>query len=272
MKIYHVLLCLFASSLFLHLFSIYKCLTPYAVNFLDGNENSLWDKKKDRSKIVITIFMFIIPIYCYISLKHSEIENDFICISVLSLLIVYSVYFAYANYFKIWKKTENYYHLYSSKSDDTDLNKYETNDVFKSSTISDFEVDKDICIKENNKEIEVIINDTDEIYEFSSFFMNHTTFSNVIDLLKENNFYSNKRKPDIIPVCVLLCKLNDLKIIELKYGNKNNTFESAKAFFDIKEGDYTNLSQALKELRDLSEGSILEYYKNLNYLENINKR
>tara|TARA_R110000751_G_scaffold126574_5_gene228537 strand:- start:4910 stop:5998 length:1089 start_codon:yes stop_codon:yes gene_type:complete len=106
---------------------------------------------------------------------------------------------------------------------------------------------------------------------FKSYFIKEDVYNQFEILLQENGFYNNKRNLEALPLCTLICKLVDLKVIRI---NKRKTFVNNAIAIHFKTNSFTAgyFSQVYNDYIDDDLGkSHKKVFKNLKYLDKLNK-
>ena len=105
-------------------------------------------------------------------------------------------------------------------------------------------------------------------YQFKDFFINNSKYIQTIKLLKEYNFFSESKPPEVKELMILVCKLNDLGVLKNIHRKQNKLCFTLSTFFSIPTFSDSNLSRALTDFKDNSFTQIQEeVFESFSYLD-----
>ncbi len=107
---------------------------------------------------------------------------------------------------------------------------------------------------------------------FKDYFQTEETFEKFEKLLHNNDFYLHKNNLTATNLCILTCKLLDLKALSINKKQEYYCIAIAK-YFNVPEFDKSNLSRAKKNNENGSFSiAHKELFHALKYLDKLNKR
>jgi len=247
-----------------------------------------FDAKNNGLRLGLSLSFFLGPIIITLALRSFQFENELYILAILAILIMMTVYFTYFNHYKIWSESfrtvEN--PTISSKRADSENQKklYQ-------------EIDK---VRKNGKDIQQKFNDTTtsvnslsfELEQvktkvltkeeknlvkrnksFVDYFKTNEQFRKIENLLQSNDFYKSQENISATNLCILTCKLIDLKVLYI-YGNQKYFFPAMARHFGVEEFDVSTFSRIQKEFKDYKNGELInqthkEFYDKLSYLDSL---
>ena len=109
-----------------------------------------------------------------------------------------------------------------------------------------------------------------EIKKFNSFFKSLKQYQQLIKLLQDNNFFSEKRNPKPIELNILLLKIEKLNLLKHEY-NQYELVDSARCFFKVtKKGSLSRLKTSYND--GSMTDSNTERFEQLHYLDIMNHK
>lgn len=256
---------------------------------LNWKENERFNPSTDRFKLMLSITFFSAILLLFHTYKNAQIKDLTIHYIFISLLIMLSVFIIYFNKYKIWSKLDRTVPNKKNKTDlalnsiqntlnnlanTISLNNKQMNyfdkELLNTKSSLNQEVNKTLKLQDDfeiingkqkkiNAKVEQIQkeitlkrkhNEEKQNKSYESYFESQTLFQNTETLLKENNFYANKKNLTGVKLSILTYKLDKLKVI--KISKKNTHFcKALEKQFGVKV-DEGLLSRITKSLRDHS--------------------
>ncbi len=278
---------LFVSTLFHLAIVIYNSMKFYLPNKRFGSilyNYRKFDPKNNNLRLGLSLTILLGPIIISLALRSLPFGNELSIIPILAIMI--TVYFTYFNHYKIWSEkfrtVEN--PTISSKQADLENHKkvYQEIDKVRKKGKDIQEKFNDTTTSVNNlsSELEkvktkVLTKDEKKLVKrnkpFSDYFKTEEQFRKFEILLNSNDF--NKEHISATKLCILTCKLIDLKVLYI-YGNQKYFLPAMARHFGVKEFDVTPFSRIQKEFKDYKNGEIInqihrEFYEKLSYLDSL---
>lgn len=248
-----------------------------------------------------SLAFLILPIFIFRLYKSLAVENELAHNAIICLFICLTLYLIYFNRTSFWSKNfktvENPKIIidkrFSSCEKTISKNRDDINFLQDKSSNTDF------LLNESSKALNFKIDDTKESIKnvtknlnkigdaekkklkakvelenkcFKDYFKTEETFEKFEKLLHNNDFYLHKNNLTATNLCILTCKLLDLKALSINKKQEYYCIAIAK-YFNVPEFDKSNLSRAKKNNENGSFSiAHKELFHALKYLDKLNKR
>lgn len=277
-----LLLLLIVSVLHVAIF-VYNGLKFFIPNNSPGNSQLNYNQfhpANNIGRVGLSVTFLLGPLLILWAYRSFPILNETIDIIVLGILIALTVFFSYFNHYKIWSESfrtvpnpkiisEQSYSEHQKELkielDKIKENEKEVQEKYNSTTTSL----NSLSFELGQVKTKVLTKDEKNLAKqnkpFADYFHSREQFQNFETLLQTNNF--SKKSISVINLCILTCKLIDLKVIDINQEQKYYCTAIA-SYFDIPVFDSANLSRVLKDKREGSfSNKHQEFYNILSYLD-----
>ncbi|QYA25617.1 hypothetical protein G3I01_08860 [Gramella sp. MT6] len=247
-----------------------------------------FDPANNRLRLGLSLTFFLGPIIITLVLRSFQFEDELSIIAILAILIMITIYFTYFNHYKIW--SEKFRTVPNPKIISEQSYSEHQRDL-------KIELDK---IKENEKEVQKKYNITttsvnslsfelDQVKTkvstnaekslakqnkpLSEYFKTKEQFRKFETLLYSNDFWNSKEHITATKLCILTCKLIDLKVLYI-YRKQKYFLPALARHFEVEEFDESTFSRIQKEFKEYKNGELIdeahrEFYEKLSYLDSL---